>query len=138
MLHRRESQPRDLVDLGQRGLATKYLAEEMDPKADPLSPENKLIFATGPLTGTGAPTGGRPTAVAFVWRFDTSTVHLSYFDFYTRSMAFEDPNFERDVLTPYYKTRRNNAQFLPRRMLIRFHNSAREDLIGPDCRSLDP
>jgi aldehyde:ferredoxin oxidoreductase len=31
----------------------------MDPMADPLSPENKLIFATGPLTGTTAPTGNR-------------------------------------------------------------------------------
>ena len=49
--------------LGSRGLATKYLAEEMDPKADPLSPDNKLIFATGPLTGTTAPTGGRYTVV---------------------------------------------------------------------------
>ena len=43
--------------LGQRGLASKYLFEEMDPKADPLSPENKMIFATGPLTGTMASTG---------------------------------------------------------------------------------
>jgi aldehyde:ferredoxin oxidoreductase len=49
--------------LGSRGLASKYLAEEMDPKADALSPENKLIFATGPLTGTSAPTGGRYTVV---------------------------------------------------------------------------
>jgi len=45
--------------LGQRGLATKYLSEEIDPKVDPLSPENKLIIATGPLTGTAASTGGR-------------------------------------------------------------------------------
>ncbi|MCB1873699.1 MAG: aldehyde ferredoxin oxidoreductase family protein [Chromatiaceae bacterium] len=45
--------------LGQRGLATKYLLEEIDPKVDPLSPENKLIIATGPLTGTMASTGGR-------------------------------------------------------------------------------
>ena len=49
--------------LGSRGLATKYLVEEMDPKADPLSPENVLIFATGPLTGTTAPTAGRYTVV---------------------------------------------------------------------------
>lgn len=49
--------------LGSRGLASRYLAEEMDPKADALSPENKLIFATGPLTGTSAPTGGRYTVV---------------------------------------------------------------------------
>ncbi|MCW8915498.1 MAG: aldehyde ferredoxin oxidoreductase family protein [Magnetovibrio sp.] len=45
--------------LGQRGLATKYLASEIDPKVDPLSPDNKLIIATGPLTGTAASTGGR-------------------------------------------------------------------------------
>jgi len=45
--------------LGQRGLATKYLSEEIDPKVDPLSPDNKLIIATGPLTGTAASTGGR-------------------------------------------------------------------------------
>ena len=49
--------------LGQRGLATKYLMEEIDPKVDPLSPENKLIIATGPLTGTMASTGGRWSAV---------------------------------------------------------------------------
>ncbi len=45
--------------LGGRGLASYYLYKEVDPKVDPLSPENKLIFATGPLTGTAAPTGGR-------------------------------------------------------------------------------
>jgi len=45
--------------LGQRGLASKYLATEIDPKVDPLSPANKLVFATGPLTGTAASTGGR-------------------------------------------------------------------------------
>ena len=44
--------------LGQRGLATKYFVEECDPNVDPLSPENKLIIATGPLTGTAAPTSG--------------------------------------------------------------------------------
>jgi len=49
--------------LGQRGLASKYLMEEIDPKVDPLSPGNKLIFATGPLTGTGASTGGRWSVV---------------------------------------------------------------------------
>ncbi len=45
--------------LGQRGLATKYLVEETDPNVEPLSPENKFIMATGPLTGTMASTAGR-------------------------------------------------------------------------------
>ncbi len=49
--------------LGQRGLATKYFCEEVDPKVDPLSPENKLIYATGPLTGTMASTGGRYSVI---------------------------------------------------------------------------
>jgi aldehyde:ferredoxin oxidoreductase len=45
--------------IGERGLGTKYLWENMDPKADPLGPDNVLIFATGPLTGTMASTSGR-------------------------------------------------------------------------------
>jgi len=49
--------------LGQRGLASKYLFEEMDPAVDSLSPENRLILATGPLTGTMASTGGRWSVV---------------------------------------------------------------------------
>jgi aldehyde:ferredoxin oxidoreductase len=49
--------------LGQRGLATKYMVEEVDPTVDPLSPGNKLIFATGPLTGTMASTGGRYSVI---------------------------------------------------------------------------
>jgi len=49
--------------LGQRGLASKYLVSEIDPKVDPLSPDNKLLFATGPLTGTMASTGGRYSVI---------------------------------------------------------------------------
>src|SRR3990167_8636797 len=49
--------------LGQRGLATKYFVEEVDAKVDPLSPENKIMFVTGPLTGTMASTGGRYSVV---------------------------------------------------------------------------
>ncbi|HPQ43236.1 MAG TPA: aldehyde ferredoxin oxidoreductase family protein [Syntrophales bacterium] len=45
--------------IGGRGLAAKLLLEEMSPSTHPFNPENKLIFATGPLTGTGAPASGR-------------------------------------------------------------------------------
>jgi len=45
--------------LGGRGLGAEILFRELPRGIDPLSPENKLIFATGPLTGTGAPTSGR-------------------------------------------------------------------------------
>ncbi|GMQ76091.1 MAG: aldehyde ferredoxin oxidoreductase family protein [Gammaproteobacteria bacterium] len=49
--------------IGERGLASKYLMESMDPKTDAMSPENVLIFATGPLTGTMASTSGRYVVV---------------------------------------------------------------------------
>ena len=49
--------------LGERGLATKYLWENMDPSVDAMSPENVLIFATGPLVGTMASTSGRYAVV---------------------------------------------------------------------------
>jgi aldehyde:ferredoxin oxidoreductase len=45
--------------VGGRGLAMWLLHKEMDPRADPLSPQNRLVLATGPLTATPAPTGNR-------------------------------------------------------------------------------
>ena len=50
--------------IGARGLGTKYFCDEVDPKVEPLSPENKLIFMTGPLTGTAAASGGRYNVIA--------------------------------------------------------------------------
>ena len=49
--------------IGQRGLGTRYLVAETDPKCEPLGPDNKLIFATGPLTGTTVSTGGRYSVI---------------------------------------------------------------------------
>ncbi|MEM4216626.1 MAG: 3-hexulose-6-phosphate synthase [Candidatus Methanomethylicaceae archaeon] len=45
--------------IGGRGYGAKILFDELPVGIDPLSPENKLIFMTGPLTGTAAPTSGR-------------------------------------------------------------------------------
>ncbi len=45
--------------LGGRGFNSKRLFDEIKPGLDPLSPENKLIFATGPLVGTMFPTASR-------------------------------------------------------------------------------
>jgi aldehyde:ferredoxin oxidoreductase len=49
--------------LGQRGLGTRYLVEEVDAAVEPLSPDNKMIMTTGPLTGTMASTAGRYSVV---------------------------------------------------------------------------
>jgi len=50
--------------LGGSGVATKYLWDEVRKGADPLGPENELIFMTGPLTGTAGPSCGRYSVLA--------------------------------------------------------------------------
>jgi aldehyde:ferredoxin oxidoreductase len=45
--------------VGGIGLAAKIAWDEIPPHVDALGPENKLVFATGPLTGTLAPGSGR-------------------------------------------------------------------------------
>jgi aldehyde:ferredoxin oxidoreductase len=54
-----EETPQKLMErfLGGRGLGAKVLSNEMDPQVDPLSPDSKIIFVSGPLVGTGAVTG---------------------------------------------------------------------------------
>jgi len=50
--------------VGGNGFAAKWLFDELKPGIDPLSPDNILIFATGPLTGTAFPCSGRWAAYA--------------------------------------------------------------------------
>lgn len=45
--------------IGGRGLGTKILYDEGVATVDPLSPENKLVYITGPMTGANAPSTGR-------------------------------------------------------------------------------
>ena len=41
--------------IGGRGINSRLLFDEVGPEVDPLSPENRLIFGTGPYSGTKAP-----------------------------------------------------------------------------------
>jgi len=50
--------------IGGEGFVAKLLYDHLAPKLDPLSPENLLIFASGPMNGTLAPCSGR-TCVGF-------------------------------------------------------------------------
>jgi aldehyde:ferredoxin oxidoreductase len=52
--------------LGGTGLGYQVLWDEVPSGTKPLDPANKIIFATGPLAGTGAPCSGR-TAVTTLW-----------------------------------------------------------------------
>ena len=44
---------------GGRGLISYYLLNELEPGIDPLGPDNKLIFACGPVTGAPVSGSGR-------------------------------------------------------------------------------
>jgi len=50
--------------LGGRGFAAKILWDEVTPGIDPFSPDNRLIFATGPLTGASLPSSGKLVVAA--------------------------------------------------------------------------
>ena len=56
-----ESTPADLKReyLGGRGFGIRFLTDMVDPKTDPFDSRNILVFAAGPLTGTGIPLGSR-------------------------------------------------------------------------------
>jgi len=50
--------------LGGAGIASKYLFDEVPADTDPLGPDNKLIFMSGPLTGTSSASASRYSVVA--------------------------------------------------------------------------
>lgn len=57
---KQEIEPRILTKfIGGRGLAIKILWDELPPGVDPLSPYNKLVIASGPLSGLPAPSSGK-------------------------------------------------------------------------------
>jgi aldehyde:ferredoxin oxidoreductase len=49
-----EATPREWIDLytGQKGLGTRLLMQDFDPRTDPLSPENRLVLSTSVMGGT--------------------------------------------------------------------------------------
>ena len=49
--------------IGAKGLGAKLLIDMLPEKTNPLSDENILMFATGPLTGTSIQTSGRGTVI---------------------------------------------------------------------------
>jgi aldehyde:ferredoxin oxidoreductase len=49
--------------LGGRGLGVKLFTDRVSPTVEPLSPDNKLVFTIGPVTGTSVSTSGRMSLV---------------------------------------------------------------------------
>lgn len=62
---KREVRPYDISDedrvlfFGNKGMAAKILWDNLKPGIDPLGPENIMVIATAPITGTGAPCSAR-------------------------------------------------------------------------------
>ena len=50
--------------IGGAGFGIKYLFDELEAGVDPLGPENKLIFASGPFSGTNIPCASRMAITA--------------------------------------------------------------------------
>ncbi len=90
--------------LGGRGLASKYLTEEISPDVDPMSPKNKLIMATGPLTGTYGAANGRYMVVTKSPLTGTiaSSNSGGYFPSELRYAGFDMIIFEGKAARPVY------------------------------------
>ena len=52
--------------LGGTGIGYKVMWDEVPAGTKPYDPDNRIIFAVGPLAGTGAPCNGR-TAITTLW-----------------------------------------------------------------------
>ncbi|MEA4921845.1 MAG: aldehyde ferredoxin oxidoreductase family protein [Eubacteriaceae bacterium] len=50
--------------VGSKGLAIRYMYEDMEPGIDPLGPDNNLYLTTGPMTGTPIPCSGKLSVAA--------------------------------------------------------------------------
>ena len=81
-----------------------------------------------------AKSGGQPLDYQITWRFPTTTVHAKFLDFSTTAVFSRDPEAERDPLVIERKVRRNIRRFMPRRILIRYHD-ARLAALDPACPS---
>lgn len=63
--------------IGGAGFGIKYLYDELDKGIDPLGPENKLIFASGPFSGTTIPCASRMAITGKSPITNTAAVALS-------------------------------------------------------------
>jgi len=82
---------------------------------------------------TQAKSGGEPLDYQLTWRFATTTLHAKFLDFSTTAVFSRDPEAEIDPLVIERKVRRNLRRSMPRRILLRYHDAARQDL-DPGCK----
>lgn len=73
---------------------------------------------------------GSPKIAELTWSFPTTTVHATFLDFFTTGVLFENPRTWADPLADHLRNRLIDPNALPRRVLVRFHDSARTDLLS--------
>lgn len=94
----------------------------------------ELTQRLGPPAGdcVQAKQGGQPLDYQVTWRFPTTTVHAKFLDFSTTAVFSRDPRAEHDPLIIERKVRRNIRRFMPRRIVLRYHDAALAAL-DPAC-----
>lgn len=73
-----------------------------------------------------------PALRQLMWEFPTTTVHLSFMDF-MGVVLFEKPSLDIDPLQPSFERRLYSRRLMPRRLLVRYHPTARRDLARMRC-----
>jgi aldehyde:ferredoxin oxidoreductase len=90
--------------IGGSGFGIKYLYDELDAGIDPLGPENKLVFAPGPFSGTSVPCASRISVTAKSPLTGTIAVALSggYFPVELKFAGYDALIIEGRAATPTY------------------------------------
>ncbi len=118
------------------GTLQQILLERRRVRATPRALESlvsamEVRYGAASETCRQAKSGGEPLIFEMIWRGRDTTIHLNFMDFSTTDIFYRDPNRDADPLVPFRDVRRANRRFLPRRILVRFHDVARHDLVLP-------
>lgn len=100
--------------LGGRGLGAYLLYNDLAPQTDPLSQDNELIVAAGPLTGTMAPTAARAMVVTKspLTGFATSSNVGGYFGTQLKMAGYEAIVIKGKSEKPVYIFIHNNRVYI--------------------------
>jgi aldehyde:ferredoxin oxidoreductase len=124
--------------IGGRGMSDRILFDEIDPRIDALSPENKLIFSTGPLTGSGAPSASRfmASAKSPLSNCVSSPCCGGYFGANLKYSGYDLLIFEGKSPEPVYVTILNDrVEILPALKLWGKESFETEKMIREDMKS---
>ena len=81
---------------------------------------------------------GDPESVNMVWRFPTTTVDLSFLDYRTSGILYDKPQLVPDPTAPLLENRLVHYRSLPRRIVLRFHDTTADHLSPCLARSNTP